>query len=183
MWKTSYAAEHGGVLGANFDAAWAQIAAEDASAFLKAQHDYVKAVYFDRAVSQLEAEYGFDITSRSFALQNVLWSTAVHHGVSGAISIFGKADLGSSDEDIINRVYDERQRTVEYEEALEIKGASESNVHVMTGPKAESLGIGGLVMRHFYACSSSIQIGVYKRFTRERADVIEMLRQETSAPR
>lgn len=99
-----------GGFGSNFDNTWAKIASVDKSGFLKLQQDYVKEKYYDRAADKLNSKFGFDVNTKSQALKNVLWSTVVQHGVSGAVNIFSKINLSSSDSQIISGVYNERQK-------------------------------------------------------------------------
>lgn len=135
----------GNVFGANFDKTWKQIAKNDRAGFLQVQHDYIKHAYYDVAAQKLKDKYRFDISTKSPALQNVLWSTAVQHGANGAVSIFAKVfkDVGkdSSDEQIITRVYDERQKVDIY----------------------------------FRNCSDEVKKSVYNRFLKEKADALKML--------
>ncbi|MCL1880219.1 MAG: hypothetical protein FWF71_06370, partial [Actinomycetia bacterium] len=100
--------------GSNFDAAWRRLAANDSSGFLSLQRSYIKTEYYDKASRLLLSQYGFNVNSRSFALRNVLWSTAVQHGPYGAPLIFSRAGLNGSDRDIINRVYNERSKVSIY---------------------------------------------------------------------
>ncbi len=100
--------------GANFDAAWTTIARLDRTNFLKAQQDYTKQAYYDKAAQVLNSQYGFDVSKRSTALKESLWSTVVQHGVGGALSIFSKLNLKNNDRDIINDLYTERQKVDTY---------------------------------------------------------------------
>jgi hypothetical protein len=43
-----------------------------------------------------------------------LWSTAVQHGVNGSVNVFSKVNLNGSDKEIINGVYNERQKVNQY---------------------------------------------------------------------
>lgn len=104
----------GNVLGWNFDSTWKKLAVADEAGFLKAQHDYIKHAYYDKAAQKLQEKYDFDISTRSFALKNVLWSTAVQHGSDAAASIFAKTNLAGDDAEIINGVYNERQNVDVY---------------------------------------------------------------------
>jgi hypothetical protein len=104
----------GGIgFGANFDAAWKAIAAKNPAAFESVQHDYIQKQYYNPASDKLK-EIGLDLSKHSPALQDVVWSTAVQHGVNGAINLFKKIDLSGTDADIINRLYDERSNVGKY---------------------------------------------------------------------
>ena len=43
-----------------------------------------------------------------------MWSTAVQHGVNGSVNVFSKVNLNGSDKEIINGVYNERQKVNQY---------------------------------------------------------------------
>jgi PAS domain-containing protein len=117
----------------------------------------VRTQYYDRAREALDAIPGLDVGARSKVLNDVVWSTAVQHGVAGANRIFEEA-LGDddaahvSDEDLIHRVYAER------------------------GLKNEE---GVLV--HFATSSPETQRGVANRFVRECGDAVKALAAEEAA--
>lgn len=95
--------------GENFDATWKSIASENKDRFLKVQQNYVKINFYDTVAQSLKSKLNFDISKRSNALKESLWSTVVQHGVGGATSIFSKLNLNNSDSNIINDLYNERQ--------------------------------------------------------------------------
>jgi hypothetical protein len=99
----------GNRFGENFDAAWTSIALENKNKFLNLQQDCVKQDYYDTAAKALKTKYGFDISEKSNALKESLWSTVVQHGVGGTLSVFSKLNLKSSDGNVINDLYNERQ--------------------------------------------------------------------------
>jgi hypothetical protein len=74
----------GGTFGVNFDSQWKALASLHYEEFLALQRDYVKKLYYDRAVSIIFKNTGIDTNQKSFAFKNVVWSTAVQHGVYGA---------------------------------------------------------------------------------------------------
>ncbi|MEN8906030.1 MAG: M23 family metallopeptidase [Clostridiales bacterium] len=98
-----------GGYGGYFDKEWQEIADMDSTKFLELQHEYTKYVYYDPVVEYFKTK-GFDITIRSRALQNVVWSTAVQHGAGGAKQIIGLQNLNGSDEEIITGIYTERMK-------------------------------------------------------------------------
>jgi hypothetical protein len=63
---------------AAFVAAWKELARDPA--FRKAQHGFIKATHYDPFIQLQREKLAFDIDTRSPALQNVAWSTAVQHG-------------------------------------------------------------------------------------------------------
>lgn len=57
----------------SFDEAWRNIAAGDSEGFAQAQHEYVKAAYYDTAVETLANNY-WHIENHHDVLQDVVWS-------------------------------------------------------------------------------------------------------------
>ncbi len=73
------------------------------------EHDFIKATHFDPAYENIDSKELRDKVSQSKSLQDVLWSTAVQHGASGASGIMNKVyQDGMSEEDLIKAVYEER---------------------------------------------------------------------------
>ena len=107
-------AKDGNKFGKNFDVAWTSIALSNKDKFLNLQQGYVKENYYDSAAQSLKSKYGFDISEKSNALKESLWSTVVQHGVGGALSVFSKLNLNNSDGKIINDLYSERQKVNQY---------------------------------------------------------------------
>ncbi|HOJ79161.1 MAG TPA: hypothetical protein PL158_13860, partial [Bacillota bacterium] len=170
-----------GTLGVNFDKAWKNLAINDRQGFLKLQHNFIKHKYFDEAAKELKDKYGFDVSSKSIALQNVLWSTAVQHGVSGAVKIFRNAGLNLNEEQLIIAVYNERGKIVDYDEMRKIK---KGTINIINGNDnknymkiAKKYQINGKVMRYFSGCSAEVQVGVYERFRKEKEDALKIYRE------
>jgi hypothetical protein len=107
-------AKDGNRFGGNFDTAWTSIAITNRDKFLKLQQDCVKGDYYDSAAQALKSKYGFDISKKSDALKESLWSTVVQHGVGGTLSVFSKLNLNNSDGNIIKDLYNERQKVNVY---------------------------------------------------------------------
>lgn len=91
---------------------WKQIAGENPKRFEQLQRDFIRTHFHGPAAKSIYNSTGLDVNNRSQALQEVLWSTAVQHGVAGAHKIFSKAvrqlelrgrDL--ADNDLIQRIY------------------------------------------------------------------------------
>lgn len=104
----------GNKFGTNFDIAWRYIAESNEAGFLELQRIYIKANYYDVSAEMLMKRYNFDINKHSWALQNVLWSTSVQHGASGAVNIFKTVGLDRSERDLIIAIYDERSNVDKY---------------------------------------------------------------------
>lgn len=98
-----------------FPLEWKAIAQESPQEFAKLQEDFIRERYFEPACSMIKSETGIDIRSEPKALQEMVWSMAVQHGVGGAVTIFKRAlkevvadspqlsDI--SREDIVEQVY------------------------------------------------------------------------------
>jgi len=141
-----------------FSAAWKQLAAKDPTGFDKAQHDYIKATHYDVGAAEIKKATGIDLSTRSHALRDVAWSTAVQHGPKAADDIFKRALKGRdpsqvSDAELIKSVYAERGRT-------------DAN--------------GTLV--YFSKSSAAVQKGVADRYKRESKDALAMLAKEGTQP-
>jgi hypothetical protein len=99
-----------------FKAIWKEIAAEDPAAFHDAQHKFIDRTHYRVQIKKIQDEEGLDIGARSYALQDVVWSTAVQHGpdtgiITSAIQEASR-EFGDNftDEQLIGKVYDVRSR-------------------------------------------------------------------------
>ena len=140
---------------AQFTAVWKDIAAKQPDEFQACQHEFIKRSHFDLLVKKILNEDDVDITTRSHALQDVIWSTAVQHG--GGSSIVHRAmarvsvgpDDPAFDAKLISAIYAER---------------------------GKKNGAGVLV--NFSRNSPKVQQGVANRFKQEEKDALNMLRDE-----
>jgi murein DD-endopeptidase MepM/ murein hydrolase activator NlpD len=140
---------------AQFTAVWKRIAAEQTDAFQKAQHAYIKKTHYDLLVAKILSDDNLDVNTRSRALQDVVWSTAVQHG--GATPIVHRACTTLSckqadpdyDEQLIRAIYAERGRK-----------------------KPDG------TLAYFSRSSASVQTGVANRFKSELQDALAMLAKE-----
>jgi len=99
--------------------AWKAIAAEDPERFGRLQHDFITEQTYAPARAMILDQTGLDFDNAPSALREVLWSTAVQHGATGAARIFGKvidrfvasasASEGGFNEKLIEGVYDTRK--------------------------------------------------------------------------
>jgi len=138
-----------------FTAKWKEIAAAEGDRFQECQHDFIKKTHFDLLVAQTLAENSLDITTRSRALQDCVWSTAVQHG--GKCGVIRKAlatlAMGPTDADfdknLISAIYAERGRR-----------------------RADGK------LAYFPSSSPNVQKGVANRFKNEETDALKMLADE-----
>ena len=153
-WRVRFAAVNPG--SPEFSAQWKALATEAPDAFFEAQHAFIKRTHFDPLVGKVAAEDGLDLTLRSPAVQDVIWSTAVQHGpntpvVQRAIVAAGGAQTlqpadRARDRHLVIAIYAERGR----------RSAA-----------------GNLV--YFSRNSKAVQDGVARRFRGEERDALRML--------
>nr|WP_321514151.1 hypothetical protein [uncultured Pseudodesulfovibrio sp.] len=96
---------------------WRAIAAESPVRFEKLQHDFIEGETYQPARNMILQQTGLDFNNAPPALREVLWSTSVQHGPTGAAKIFNKVidrfveggrvvDFNAS---LIEGVYDSRK--------------------------------------------------------------------------
>ena len=128
-----------------FQSAWKDLAANDPN-FEASQHDFIQSTHYDVAASNIQNSTGLDISTRSKAVQDAVWSTAVQNGPNSSVftnALAGKDVKNMTDAQIVNALYDER-------------GATTS-----TGS-----------LKYFSSSSASVQNSVKNRFANERQDVL-----------
>ena len=141
---------------AQFTACWKRIATAQTEAFQEAQHGYIKRTHYDLLAAKILSEDNIDVNSRSRALQDVVWSTAVQHGAATPIVHRACAKLTCAptdpryDEQLIRAIYGERGRT-----------KPDGN------------------LAYFSSNSASVQKGVANRFKSELQDALAMLAKES----
>ena len=96
----------------NFDVVWGKLATDYTDDFVNAQWGYIKSAYYDPAVTALQG-INVDVTTRSEALQQVLWSRAVQYSPGNMADLFAeaaqyasKAITDMTDADFIQNVYE-----------------------------------------------------------------------------
>lgn len=96
--------EAGPVNSQNFIDKWKELGIVDPFGFASLQHEYTKCVYFDAGNQNLIDHLYLDVTTHSEALQQVLWSHAVHYSAYYMPELFQAAlDLSGQD---INAICD-----------------------------------------------------------------------------
>jgi len=135
-----------------FTAKWKAIATATPEDFHAAQHAYIKATHFDVLAANTLDTDRLDVITRSAALQDVIWSTAVQHGPNTPVIHRALAALRSQggqdadDRGLIQAIYAERGRR-------DASGA----------------------LAYFANNSAAVQDGVAKRFVREERSALRML--------
>ncbi|MDT8716152.1 DUF5050 domain-containing protein [Clostridium sp. 19966] len=149
----------GGSFGSNFDNAWKQIASSNYVDFLQLQKDFTKTMYYDRAVKLIEKNMpAIKVSTEGFPYKNVVWSTAVQHGVVGAAgpgegsnktgvitAVYNSIGTGASEDTFINAVYKER---------------SKFSVYFPSYP-ADSPVLKALATRYKQECNDALTMGGY----------------------
>ena len=153
-WATDFQGLTAGT--APFTACWKKIAADQTDAFQKAQHAFIKQSHYDLLAAKVMAEDNLDVNTRSFALQNVIWSTAVQHGGATSIPHRAIANLSCASSD---PTYDKQLICAIYAE----RGRKKPDGN----------------LAYFSKSSPSVQAGVAKRFQNEQQDALAMLAKET----
>lgn len=98
----------------DFDDMWKRAAEYYGESFLNAQRAFIKENFYDVTAGAL-IDAGLDVSSRSNALKQVVWSTSVQHGPQTAANIIEEASglAGSdSDSDLIKAIFDVRARRI-----------------------------------------------------------------------
>ena len=96
---------------------WQRIDKENPERFSELQHEFIHHNFYLPAARGVESRTDLDMEKASPALKEVLWSTAVQHGVHGSMNIFQKVaekigyeNVESPDREMIEAVYAERSR-------------------------------------------------------------------------
>lgn len=104
---------------------WQQIASEDPDRFEALQDKFIRASHFEPAMRAIAEKSGIPLENMPFALQEVVFSTAVQHGPGGASRIVSRAlgqvgetkldpgknapeNLAKARENLIRKIYDNR---------------------------------------------------------------------------
>jgi len=97
---------------------WKRIAAENPEKFEFLQDKFVYETYYLPARRKVMDRVGVDVSNRHGALQELLWSTAVQHGVSGGVDIFVRAahrvrhmDDSSFNKALVEEIFRQRERS------------------------------------------------------------------------
>ncbi len=176
----------GNTYGANFDEAWKQLGTEHAEVFLKLQHNYVKSIYYDVVVAKLQAQYGLNVSKRSMALKNAVWSRSVQHGTAGCMRLFEAIAsrypnfVYLYDDQIIRLLYEESSAAVSaapYSNSIPIKAANVSNSTLKK--IIADYGLEGKYLKYYSRNSAAVQASVFRRLrVSEYNDLMTMFSNE-----
>ncbi|HEY2963541.1 MAG TPA: LysM domain-containing protein [Pyrinomonadaceae bacterium] len=140
---------------AQFTAVWKRIAAEQTADFQNAQHSFIKQTHYDLLAAKILADDALDVNTRSRALRDVVWSTAVQHGGASSIVHRAIATLNCTTSD---PTYDKQLICAIYAE----RGRKKPDGN----------------LAYFSKSSPNVQAGVAKRFENEQKDALAMLARE-----
>jgi murein DD-endopeptidase MepM/ murein hydrolase activator NlpD len=138
-----------------FTAVWKRIAADETDAFQAAQHAYIKKTHYDLLVAKILADDKLDVNTRSGALQNVVWSTAVQHGPGTPIVHRACSNVSCPTTD------------PKYDELL---------IRAIYAERGKKKADGNLA--YFSRSSPNVQQSVSNRFKNELQDALAMLAKE-----
>jgi len=130
-----------------FKSAWRSVMSDPSVA--ATQHTFARQTYYMPAARNIQASTGVNFSNRSAVLQDVVWSTGVQHGDTGAAAVYRNAQARSglnamsSDEQWIRAIYAERSRVGTY----------------------------------FRSSTPAVQSAVRDRFVREQADALARIGQ------
>lgn len=151
---SAYAQEFAGLQPgtAEFNQKYKEVVGRDSKGFEEAQAGFMKATHYDPAARKLANDTGLDVSKRSRALQELVYSTSTQYG--GGSSVLAKALAGRdassmSDEELINTMQDY---------------------------KRDNVGV------NFKSSSADVQASVAQRAEREKATLQKILADERKNP-
>lgn len=133
-----YADEFAGLKGGSdaFTAKWKALAAKDAEALHKNEHQFIQDTHYDPQLRKLKKELGLDVGKRSPVFRDAVWSSAVHHGpntdaITVAIQTLVKAKV-FDEVAALKAIYAERGRKTTDGKLVRFKNVSESWIPGLT---------------------------------------------------
>lgn len=139
----------------NFDDAWKWLANSDNKGdFAKSQHEYTKAMYYDKACAAL-LNCGYIVSRHSKAMKDVVWSRAVQYGPYQVPEMFDEAckSLGFPNLSYVDHInFDERMIKAIYLDICRTPAWTNG--------------------------SPGLREGLYSRFENECEDALKMLHEE-----
>jgi hypothetical protein len=141
-----------------FSDTWRRLAQEHPDAFKEAQHAFIRRTHFHPMAERIRQRTGIDVLTRSPALQDCIWSTAVQHGGANSIPIVA-CEAVRSDPDA--------------PQPSEGRFFDEAWIRAIYAERGRKAADGTLV--HFQRNSPNVQKGVARRFEEELVDALKML--------
>ena len=118
-WSTSFAGKDPTIPAGEFTKTWQEVAAKEAMILFEAQHGYIERTHYAPVVNYVKKATGLDISSRSRAVQNAVWSASVQHGqapriIAEAVRRVGlppsDGDAKQYDRSLIDAIYNVRSQ-------------------------------------------------------------------------
>lgn len=138
-----------------FSAAWRNLAKRQPDLFRAAQHDFIRRTHYDPMVMRIKDATGIDVSTRSPALQECIWSTAVQHGPASRIPV-----------NACNAVLESLQPT-------DRDAFDEAWIRAIYAERCRRAADGTLV--HFRSSSANLQESIAKRYEVELVAALRML--------
>jgi len=154
VWRDRFASLQPG--SPEFSAAWRALASEATEAFFETQHAFIKRTHFDPLARKIATEDGLDVTVRSPAVQDAIWSTAVQNGPN--TPVVHRAIVAAGGAQSLQPPDRERDRRL---------------VVAIYAERGRRSAAGNLV--YFARNSKAVQDGVARRFRDEERDALRML--------
>jgi hypothetical protein len=140
--KKHYPDEFKGLKGGTeeFTKRWKELAEKDADGLRKKEHQFIRETHYDPQAAKLAKDLKLDVTKRSAAFRDVVWSTAVQHGPNTDVIVVAAKSLLSegkklddvSDEALVKAVYAERGRKTDDGKLARFKGVSKEWIPGLT---------------------------------------------------
>jgi hypothetical protein len=140
--KRYYPDEFKGLKGGTdvFTRKWKELGDKDPAGLRKNEHAFIRETHYEPQVAKLAKELGLDVTKRSAALRDVVWSTAVQHGPNTDVIVVAARSLlkngtkieAVSDEALIRAIYAERGRKTADGKLARFKGVSDDWIPGLT---------------------------------------------------
>jgi hypothetical protein len=139
--KKYYPEEFKGLKGGTpeFTKKWKELAAKDPKGLHANEHAFIKATHYDPQVRRLAKDLKIDVTKRSAAFRDVVWSVAVQHGpntdliVTAVKPLLKNAKLEDvTDEAMIRAIYAERGRKDKDGKLVRFRGVSDAWIPALT---------------------------------------------------
>ena len=137
-------------------------------------------------VAKLQAQYGLNVSKRSMALKNAVWSRSVQHGTAGCMRLFEAIAsrypnfVYLYDDQIIRLLYEESSAAVSaapYSNSIPIKAANVSNSTLKK--IIADYGLEGKYLKYYSRNSAAVQASVFRRLrVSEYNDLMTMFSNE-----